>query len=261
MWGILTMKRCAYCNVSGVKFTKEHIWPNNLIDKFEDLLTYNPRNENFYKGDPVVKDVCGPCNNTYLSKVDAYLAGLFDSHFANYVEAGQSAEFSYDYNALLRGLLKISYNSVRSTANEKQKNLLAKYAKQILYGGVFMSIMVRLQIVTTSKAITFLGHEIGELMPDVLRCAVVAYDGRLSNRFCVRLVGFRSYWFYLIISYKNEPRHIWGEFAEGLENWVTPMGVALDSTKSKISIPVDKTTWITPTLLGKLAGDLEELKL
>lgn len=255
------MKTCAYCNVASIKFTKEHIWPDNIIKKCIPLLTYNPRNDDFYEGDPVVKDVCEQCNNTHLSEIDVHLGNVFDRYFSNYIEAGQSTEFSYDYNMLVRGLLKISYNSTRSTKNQKQQKLLARFAKQILRGGAFPSVMVRLQIVTTSKAVTLIGHEVGALQPGVLRCAVVAYDGRFSNRFCIRLVGFRSYWFYLVIPYKSEPRHIWKELTQNIENWVTPMGVQLDPTEKIISIPADKTAWVTPTLLGKLSRGLEELEL
>ncbi|VVE36316.1 hypothetical protein PIN31009_03886 [Pandoraea iniqua] len=251
------MKTCAYCNVANVKFTREHVWPDNIIEKCESLLTYNPKHENFYKGDPIVKDVCGSCNNNHLSKIDDYLASLFDKYFASYIESGQSAKFSYDYNFLLRGLLKISYNSARTTDNEKQRKLLAKFARQVLHGGAFTSVMVRLQIVTKSKAVTLMGNELGVLRPDVLRCGVVAYDGRLGNRFCIRLVGFRSYWFYVIIPYKIEPKHIWMELVSNLERWVTPMGVLVNPIENNLTIPVDKTTWFTPTLLGNLARDFK----
>lgn len=254
------MKRCAYCNIVNEKFTREYIWPANILRKCESLLTYNPKNENFHKGEPVIKDVCGQCNNSHLSKIDVYLADLFDHYFADYIEVGQPADLTYEYNTLLRGLLKISYNSVRSTANEKQRKLLSRFAKQILRGGAFPSMMVRLQIVTTSKATTVIGHEVGVLRPEVLRCATVAYDGRFSNRFCIRLVAFRSYWFYIIIPYKNEPQHIWKEFIKCLEDWVTPMGVLLEPAKNVVSIPVNRTTWVSPTLLGKLARDLEEIE-
>jgi hypothetical protein len=255
------MKKCAYCNATNSKLTREHIWPCKIIEKCESLLTYNPRNEKFHKHDPIIKDVCEQCNNTHLSGIDVYLAGIFDNFFVDYIEAGNSAEFAYDYNSLIRGLMKISYNSVRSTDNEKQKKLLARFAKQIILGGAFPSIMVRLQIVTTSNAVTLLGDEVGVLRPDVLRCGVIAYTGRLSSRFCIRLVGFRSYWFYVIIPYKNEPQHIWKELLENLENWETPMGVLLSPTATRVSIPASKTAWVTPTLLGKLSRGLEELEL
>jgi len=74
------------------------------------------------------------------------------------------------------------------------------------------------------------------------------------------LVAFRSYWFYIIIPYKNEPQHIWKEFIKCLEDWVTPMGVLLEPAKNVVSIPVNRTTWVSPTLLGKLARDLEEIE-
>lgn len=75
----IAMKNCAYCGKSE-KLTKEHIWPNTLIKKYEDLLTYNKNQNKFYKGDAVIKDVCSECNNIHLSKLDSYLSGLFDAY-------------------------------------------------------------------------------------------------------------------------------------------------------------------------------------
>ncbi len=74
------MKSCAYCNGNGL-LTKEHIWPRSLITKYEGLKTYNPRNNTFYNGEPVIKDVCATCNNVHLSKLDYYLSELYENIF------------------------------------------------------------------------------------------------------------------------------------------------------------------------------------
>ena len=51
------MKTCAYCEKEAF-LTKEHIWPDCLIEKYEDLLTYNNREHKYYKADPTIKDAC-----------------------------------------------------------------------------------------------------------------------------------------------------------------------------------------------------------
>jgi len=129
------MKKCSYCNAGG-SLTKEHIWPSSLIKKYEGgLRTYNKRNHNFHDSDPVIKDVCAECNNVKLSKLDAYLSSLYDDYFASPLSPGESTEIEYDYDLLLRSLLKISYNSSRASASPKIIQAHSHFRKYILNGG------------------------------------------------------------------------------------------------------------------------------
>ncbi|CAK8713345.1 hypothetical protein GMJAKD_02610 [Candidatus Electrothrix aarhusensis] len=117
------MKVCAYCKKENT-LTREHIWPTSIIKKqFSDELksTYNPKNNRFYPGEPVIKDVCAECNNEKLSNIDRDLALLYDEHFHDIVQPGDSVFFEYNYENLLRGLLKISFNSARA---QKNKNII-----------------------------------------------------------------------------------------------------------------------------------------
>ena len=116
------MKYCAYCSEQG-SLTKEHIWPRSLITKYEGLKTFNPRSNSFYTGEPVIKDVCAPCNNVHLSKLDSYLSELHEKYLQNILMPGDAAFVEYDYNLLLRALLKISYNSARAFAEDKTTKL------------------------------------------------------------------------------------------------------------------------------------------
>lgn len=64
---------------------------------------------------PTVKrDVCPKCNNELLSKLDGYGAFMCKKYFSRKIAKPKSAiEFSYDYNRLLKWLLKVSYNAAR----------------------------------------------------------------------------------------------------------------------------------------------------
>lgn len=104
------MKKCAYCGHQE-KLTREHIWPDSIVNKYEHHLdTYNKRTGNFYVGDPKIKDVCEQCNNVKLSILDTYLSDLYDKYFSEPLSPGDSTKIEYDYDLLLRSLLKISYN-------------------------------------------------------------------------------------------------------------------------------------------------------
>ncbi|CAN5504441.1 hypothetical protein BH11PSE4_BH11PSE4_06440 [soil metagenome] len=63
--------------------------------------------------EPVIKDVCEPCNNVTLGKLDNYICNLFDAHFVHIPQRGETVSFLYDYHRLKRWLLKVSFNSAR----------------------------------------------------------------------------------------------------------------------------------------------------
>ena len=247
------MKSCSYC-FSTEKLTKEHIWPKSLIERNPDFLTYNKVTNSFYKGEAVIKDVCAKCNNGVLSKLDEYLAELYDSQLENIVVAGSTAGLAYDYNMLLRVLLKISFNSARSSGSDKVVKAHQKLISYILAGTHRGDIMLRLQIVTDSKEYSLGAESYRTVKPEVLRCADIGYDGVLANRFMIRLIAINSFWFYLIIPYKKEKPHKLKEFIEGFSHWGLQPGVLISPDSSRLNISVDKTTWFDPRLLGSLLG-------
>jgi hypothetical protein len=216
--------------------------------------TYNQRNNSFFAGDPVIKDVCANCNNIKLSQLDSYLSSLFDLHFKEILKPGEPATISYSYDLLLRSLLKISYNASRAFGNEKNTKTHAKFSKFILDGGYFSQIMLRLQIVTASKRVNLESGNESEFSPKQLRCAQIAYDGPLAHRFLIKLVAINCYWFYLIIPFKTEREHKWREMLDGFSRWRIQPGVLVDPKLSTLHIPVEKTTYFHPHLLGALGN-------
>jgi hypothetical protein len=235
------MKNCAYCE-KNCSSTKEHIWPKSLIQKYEDRLsTYSKINNKFYFSDPVIKDVCKICNNPKLNKLDTYISSLYDEFFSLPLSPGEGTEIKYNYNLLLRSLLKISYNSSRTCGNSKIVDIHSRYKKYILEGGYCSNIMLRLQIVTSANI-----RVNGELSSDILdvatlRCADIAYDGRLSDQFIIRLVSINSFWFYIIISIEPEPKYKWQEFVQEFSSWKIQPGIKLvPSTKKNSSTRILK---------------------
>lgn len=246
------MKTCAYCG-KGSTLTKEHIWPSCLIEKYESLLTYSKRKHSLYKGDSTIRDVCAYCNNVVLSKIDSYLSGIYDRHFERILLPGEAASLSYEYGPLLRGLLKISYNSARADASEKVVKAHKSFVNFIMQGGYCPPIELRLQVVTASRAINLDEGTESLLEPKHLRVAEIPYDGPLARRFVVRMVAFNSFWFFLVFPHKSEQPHKWKEFNSGFTAWKMNVGIKLPAADSSITIPVNQTTYLHPTLLGNLA--------
>ncbi|WP_200158783.1 hypothetical protein [Allochromatium vinosum] len=247
----IAMPTCAYCKKEAV-LTKEHIWPSGLIQRMGSAKTYEPRAGKFHGGEPVIRDVCASCNNGNLSVLDDYLCELFDKFMASTWNPGNEGEFKYDYQFLLRGLLKISFNSARAMKDEVAAKVLNRYAPFILTGGHIRNVCLRLQIVTSSKAINIEDGTEKLFEPYAFRNAQVPYDGVLSERFLVRLVAINSYWFYLVFSIRDEPHHNWKKVLAGLSNWLTPTGVEIPMSKSLLKIKANQTTYFHTELLGKL---------
>lgn len=246
------MNPCAYCHRTAPA-TKEHIWPNSLIDRFEHgLKTFNHRSSRFYSGDPVVKDVCGDCNSGRLNRLDTYLCEVFDRFMHRVLLPGEGVQLEYDYDLLLRALLKITYNSSRVMTEAKTTETLARFSSFILNGGYHPHVVLRLQIVTASKAVNFVTEESHDFGPHALRTGTMAYEGPLQHRFFVRLIGINSYWFFLVFSFKEERLIKWREFGELWSQWAVPSGVPLKRDVGKVAIPKEKTTYFTPAMLGAL---------
>jgi hypothetical protein len=208
---------------------------------------YNPKTDKFHQSEPVIRDVCEPCNSIKLSQLDNYLVEEFEKNFANIVQRGSGVEFKYSYQQLLRIILKISYNASRAANNSKNTSTLARFANYILDGGYSPRATLRLQIVTPGRRVELSGKELDDVVPKLLRNSVIAYNGRLGNRFLVKLVAINSFWFYLAVSHKNEPDHIWREFAKGLDDWPISLGIPLSASDRKLLISREQTTWFDPT--------------
>lgn len=124
-------KVCAYCFQTN-KLTKEHVIPDWYIrlNRSEDDVCFSERAPKKFVPEMVVRDVCESCNNLHLSRLDAYGKELYEKHFKSYVFKDQSVQFTYDYQRLLKWLIKCSYNSAR--ANNADLEVLKDYARYLI---------------------------------------------------------------------------------------------------------------------------------
>src|SRR6266571_5236600 len=129
------LSTCAYCGGPG-PFTKEHVWPTSLYERFVADATARPHffldrsPDKFVLGEPTIRDVCAGCNNGELSRLDGYACQLYDSFLHRQFEDGESVVFEYDYDRLLRWLLKIAFNSAR--VHRSDTGILGYYRNYIL---------------------------------------------------------------------------------------------------------------------------------
>jgi len=253
-------RQCAYCGSKG-PLTREHIWPSCIINRFENnLRTYNGKIGKFHRGDPTIRDVCSKCNNEKLGKLDKYLCDIHDENLSDYVKHGDATSLEYDYNLLLRSLLKISYNSYRAHKSDEDNRIHKDFIEYIIGEmGRPRKVMVRLQVVTTAEAQGNIANKGEVVYPSLIRCCSVKYNGVLSDRFCIRLIAIKSYWFFIIFPYWSASRLKYEELVQGMNDATgMPAGVELDPSDESIHIPVEKTTWFSMHMLSSMIGAVEK---
>ncbi|MGL4866975.1 MAG: hypothetical protein ACRC4T_28095 [Cetobacterium sp.] len=128
------MKKCSYCG-DKTKLTKEHIIPKGFIKKMDtkNRITFSDKSdERVTKGELLIKDVCQKCNNGELSILDSYALTLISELNKNISSNETEILFKYDYNLLVRWLLKIFYNSARANNSNFDITLYKKNLDYIL---------------------------------------------------------------------------------------------------------------------------------
>jgi hypothetical protein len=143
--------------------------------------------------------VCERCNSGPLSALDVYICRLYDAQFSRIARAREPRTFLYDYDLLLRWLLKASYNSAR--ANSSDVAALSTYRSFILDGGVVPSgIDVQLELIRPSSLRSHGSRSETKLPPSSVRCCRVQMSGPLLPGLTLRLVALNSFYFWILLS-------------------------------------------------------------
>lgn len=129
--------KCRYCSVDE-KMSGEHIIPSFIYKFVNDSglpnLGWNQRAKNIISAEFKVADVCKGCNNGPLSDLDAYGQKFLTSNgFLTQLFLKTTTDIYYDYNLLLRWLMKISYNAA-AACNDPHASVFNDYREFILTG-------------------------------------------------------------------------------------------------------------------------------
>lgn len=179
--------------------------PSSILERVpKDSVRYIESADKAILGDPVIKDVCGTCNGGVLSALDAYGCTLFDEQFCNAPTPATPVTFTYDFNQLARWLLKISFNSARSSKHA-DADVLANYVPDITQGTTpRVTICLELIEPAIGESQTDSGIVVVEkINPTTLRISrILLKDGFVPSLHIVRLVAIQAYWFALAIPTK-----------------------------------------------------------
>lgn len=200
------MKKCAYCN-NEEKLTKEHIFPHSFIRKSQKFdSAFLKAQTKVVNCEPQRKDVCSKCNNEHLSKLDNYSNKLYNEYFYKIVSQGDTIIFKYDYDLLLRWLLKISYNAARATDLNHSKIYL-DYIPYILYGTpkpthiyIFLQLIISKKLTKEEKIkLSTEFQDFNEITPKIFRVGDIMFHPFYISDFNIRrMASFYSYYFYLL---------------------------------------------------------------
>jgi hypothetical protein len=198
---------CAYCG-KPAKFTREHIWPDCILDRIPPKgIRFSHKTKTAHGGDYTIRDVCEKCNNVRLSPLDTYFCNLYDKYFAVAKGENEVVDFQYDYHLLLRTLLKLSYNSARAGFGDD--GTLARTVPYILGTDLTRPVVSLLAQLATTTSILSVDPD-GQVKTQVFapqgiyRLAVLqTSDGGLNERFLIRLVGVNSFRFFLVLPRTN----------------------------------------------------------
>lgn len=209
------MSKCIYCERNNL-LTNEHVLPRWLYQYTESqniqLLQASP--DKLLKVQQTIKDVCQQCNNGVLSELDNYAKEKYENFFSNFVFNNQTVTFEYDYDLLVRWLLKVSFNSARANGGDYDSFL--EYRDYILTGNNRPPRMtVFLQLITPyifsekdkmnvkDESIKALGY----LPPNFTRISRLDDTASIGinkdNYNLIRMVMLNSYNFYILIPSDN----------------------------------------------------------
>lgn len=186
-------RTCAFCGV-GKELTNEHVFPDCLQKTFEPITpTTTPAGEKAILSALEIHDVCALCYNGPLSQLDTHFCELNDLYFSKILKPGNRIRFQYDFDLLLRILLKISYNVARARKwpveqwQEVTQYILGKAPCPVGFH-IFLQLMVPTPVEKTNRPVTPGTTEVPPWPMSV-------YPINLSNFFGLALGFWISVWF------------------------------------------------------------------
>jgi hypothetical protein len=192
-------KVCAYCGAPP-PLTREHVWPAGFLKRGSFELKFSARANKTFEGDLTIADVCGACNNGPLSALDDHACELYDRRFGKKVEPNAIVTFTYDHGLLLRWLLKVSYNSARSTGSDV--DLLGLY-RHVIKSPFPCSPAFAVAFVATIGPSLYLNETSGEtrrIYPLAARSGPMQLPGvDIADLAALRCVMINSFLFTLVI--------------------------------------------------------------
>jgi hypothetical protein len=250
------MAFCAYCGPTENKITREHIIPKFVYEYQSEHHKVSGWNEVAKKticGEIKVKDVCDNCNNNVLGKLDNYAKNFLSQHgVLTDVFLPEEMELEYDYDLLLRWLLKLSFNAVRQDGVQAPlfvdsvPYMLGLKAGEPLNMDVVVQILKPVQ--HSAEEIEMLNRlgvpvsDCGKTNPFIARIGKAMISGP-NGGFTIRTVIMGALIFYIFI-YEAELGAVSREQLLSTFMLNLKSGTILEKNSSSIHLAAGKMNWI-----------------
>jgi hypothetical protein len=199
-------RKCAYCGCNG-PLTKEHIVPAFLSRLFPYINTgIPPRSKHVAKFEGTMRDVCPNCNSGPLSDLDAYAQSFIEQNklHRTFPLKRPSILVTYDYERLLRWLLKVSYNAMR--AEDRDLEAISKCKGFILgsesvpyHPEIFVEVIRNMPISDRARHKLPASIKNAEsLTAHRFRLGTFGFPGSETTSVC-RFVAINAFYFYLML--------------------------------------------------------------
>lgn len=247
---------CAYCG-SADTITREHVIPRFLYKAGgdpapKDINGWNLAALKRVTGEAVIKDVCAACNSGPLSRLDEYgksflqHAGLLA---ANYPK--NTVALEYDHAILLRWLLKLTYNSSRSSG--KDTYTLSHFKDHIIDGRAPLPSHVAL-VACMLKGETIAGLDLdehshlqdlnsedGKWRPFFVRLSFLLLP-EVFSPVTVRVCTFGCLSLFIVIDLHEQPRGHFQKYVKALMKF-WPQSAELKRKSDRLVLKETNRTW------------------
>lgn len=197
--GTQTKRSCAYCG--GPDLSREHLIPAGYFDRAGRASEFvgnikAGETEKFVSVEPTIADVCGDCNSGVLSRLDSYFLTLFDRYFSKIVVRGERISFEFNFDELLRWLLKMGYNMGRARKWDGIQNLAA--CKDYIRLGKPRPTNITVLMQGTTPGLIPGTRPPTELIPDIFTVNAIRVPGIANNFSFILHLGIHCFQFYVL---------------------------------------------------------------
>lgn len=199
-------RECAYCGKAG-PLTKEHIVPAFLSRRFPEIDTgIPPKSKHVAKFEGTMRDVCSNCNSGPLSDLDAYAQSFVEQNklHRTFHLKRPSILVTYDYERLLRWLLKVSYNAMRTADRDiatilQCKGFILGSESLPYYPEIFVEVIRNMPIPDRARHTLPSSIKNAEsLTAHRFRVGTFGFPGSEASSVC-RFVAINAFYFYLML--------------------------------------------------------------
>lgn len=197
------VKLCAYCGKAR-PLTREHLWPDWVLRRTEYHHAYLAGAGKIVGREMKIRDVCAPCNNVRLGRLDEHVKSLWAPYLGQWIAAGQTIDFRYDHGQLLRWLLKVAYNTARSNVRntDRHAKLLRRYAQVLIAEDAVTPVWAVAKVATIMPSFVFdeATQHFRPVQPQGARSGQIFIPGLSDERrFITRMVQLNGYLFSLFV--------------------------------------------------------------